>query len=121
MELLFIFGGVCVALLIISLVVRESTEQRLRRLRVELMTLRSQIRLLEGRLKSYESVRAQVREVLQRIDSRKLSANDTIENIYDKLRELHLLLRERELPDMESGPGMERDVKRESESERVGA
>jgi hypothetical protein len=52
-------------------------------------------------MKSYQAVRSQVREVLQRIDSRKLRANDTIENIYDKLRELHLLLREEKLPKME--------------------
>ncbi len=116
MELLFLFGGGCVVLLIISLVIRESTEQRLRRLRTDFMSLRSQVRLLEDRMKSYQAVRSQVREVLQRIDSRKLSATDTIENIYDKLRELHLFLREEELPKMEGDR-----VKQEAETERVGA
>ena len=110
MELLLGFGGACVVLLIASLVVRESTEQRLRRLRTDLMSLRSQIRILEDRLKSYQSVRSQVREVLQRIDSRKLSANDSIENIYDKLRELHELLREEELPDLEASVEQEEGV-----------
>lgn len=110
MELLLGFGGACVVLLIASLVVRESTEQRLRRLRTDLMSLRSQIRILEDRLKSFQSVRSQVREVLQRIDSRKLSANDSIENIYDKLRELHELLREEELPDLEASVEEEEGV-----------
>lgn len=114
MELLFLFGGGCVVLLITSLVIRESTEQSLRRLRTDFMSLRSQVRILEDRMKSYQAVRSQVREVLQRIDSRKLSANDTIENIYDKLRELHLLLREEELPKMEGD-------KVEEETEEVGA
>ena len=101
MELLLGFGGGCLVLLVLALVLREVTEQRLGRLRAELMQLRSQVRLLEERMKSYRSVRSQVREVLQRIDSRKLSANDSIENIYDKLRILHLLLREEELPEIE--------------------
>jgi PAS domain-containing protein len=102
MELLLGFGGGCLVLLVLALVLREVTEQRLGRLRAELMQLRSQVRLLEERMKSYRSVRSQVREVLQRIDSRKLGANDSIENIYDKLRILHLLLREEEqLPEIE--------------------
>lgn len=114
MELLLIFAGACVTLLILSLVLREMTEQKLRRLRTELMQLRSQVRMLEDRLKSFQGVRSQVREVLQRIDSRKLSANDSIKNIYDKLRELHLLLREEELP-------AENDDKAESAEEEVAA
>ena len=77
------------------------------------MQLRSQVRLLEDRMKTYQSVRSQVREVLQRIDSRKLSANDSIKNIYDKLAELHLLLREEEMPEMESD--------KETEAEEVNA
>lgn len=101
MEMLIGFGGGCVALLIACLILRETTEQRLRRLRTELMSLRSSVRVLEDRLKSYQGVRSQVREVLQRIDSRKLSANDSIENIYDKLRELHELLREEPLPELD--------------------
>ena len=103
-ELLFGFGGACVALLILCLILRETTEQHLRRLRTELMQLRSQVRTLEDRMKTYQSVRSQVREVLQRIDARKLSAHDSIENIYDKLRSLHLLLREEELPEENEEP-----------------
>lgn len=114
MELLLVFAGACVALLVLSLILRETTEQRLRRLRTELMQLRSQIRVLEHRMKSFQGVRSQVREVLQRIDSRKLSANDSIKNIYDKLRELHLLLREEELPS-------EDDDKAEATEEEVAA
>ena len=99
MELLLIFGGACVAALVLCLIAREMTEQRLRNLRVELMTLRSQLRTLEDRVASYQAVRSQVRETLQRIDSRKLSTTDSIENIYDKLRQLYRLLREEEMPE----------------------
>lgn len=113
MEELLITGGACVALIVLALIVRESSEQRLRKLRAELMQLRSQVRLLEDRLKMYQSVRSQTREVLQRIDSRKMSTNDTIETIYDRLRELHELLREEPMP--------EPDVDRKPEAEEVGA
>ena len=100
MELLLIFGGASVGLLVICLIAREMTEQRLRNLRIELMTLRSQLRTLEDRVNSHQAVRSQVRESLQRIDSRKMSANDSIENIYDKLRQLYTLLREEEMPEL---------------------
>lgn len=102
MDVLLAFGGLVVVMVVVCLVVRESTEQRLRRLRAELMQLRSQVRVLEDRMKSYETVRSQVREVLSRIDSRKLSTNDAIENIYDKLRQLYEFLREEELPPMDN-------------------
>jgi hypothetical protein len=45
-----------------------------------------------------------------------LSANDSIANIYDMLRELYLLLREEELPPMDGD-----QVEREAETEEVGA
>jgi septation ring formation regulator EzrA len=106
-ELFFGFGGTCVPLLILCLILRETTEQRLRRLRTELMQLRSQVCTLEDRMKTYQSVRSHVREVLQRIDARKLSAHDSIENIYDKLRSLHFLLREEELPEENVEPETE--------------
>ena len=102
MELLLVVGGACVGLLILCLITREMTEQRLRNLRVELMTLRSQLRTLEDRVSASQTVRKQVREGLQRIDSRKMSTNDAIENIYDKLRQLHRMLRDEDLPELAS-------------------
>ena len=99
MEILLIFGGSCVGFLVLCLITREMTEQRLRNLRVELMTLRSQLRVLEERVDSYQTVRSQVREILQRIESRKLSAHDSIENIYDRLRQLYQILREEDMPE----------------------
>jgi chromosome segregation ATPase len=119
MELLLGFGGSCLVLLILALVLREVTEQRLGRFRAELMQLRSQVRLLEDRMKTYRSIRSQVREVLQRIDSRKMSANDSIENIYDKLSILHLLLRDEELPESERDEAELEAA--EQEAEEVGA
>lgn len=103
MELLLIFAGVAVVELILCLVVRESTEQRLRRLRAELMQLRSQVRALEDKVKSHEAVRSQVREVLTRVESRTTSADETIEGIYRKLRQLYRFLRDEEMPDLETG------------------
>ena len=113
MELLLIFGGVALAQLIACLIVRESTEQRLRGLRAELMQLRSQVRTLEDKVKSHEAIKAQVREVLTRVDSRTASADETIDGLYRKLRQLHRFLRDEELPDL--------DAVTEDESEQVKA
>lgn len=102
MELLLIFGGVALAQLIVCLIVRESTEQRLGRLRSELMQLRSQVRVLEDKVKSHEAIKAQVREVLTRVDSRTASADETIDGLYRKLRQLYRFLRDEELPDLDA-------------------
>jgi septal ring factor EnvC (AmiA/AmiB activator) len=81
--------------------VRETTEQRLRRLRVQLMTLRSQEKSLEDRVKNYEEVHSQVREALMRIDRRKTSTEDTIDTLYAKLRQFHRFLREAEMAEVD--------------------
>ena len=97
-DILYILGGIGVVMLIICLVVRESTENRLVRKRTELMTLRNKERGLENQINGLQTVKAQLRESIGRADGRSLSAKQLLEGIYEKLDRLYEHLREESCP-----------------------
>ena len=98
-ENLFVLGGAAVALLIVCLIVRESTEVRLARMRTELMSLRNQERGLENQIAEMENTRNQVREAMTRAEGRQTSVGHLLESIYLGLNRLHEHLRGVDLPE----------------------
>ena len=97
-EHIIILGGVGVFLLVVCLAVRGSTENRLARMRAELITLRGQERGLVDRIEDAQSVQAQLREVQGRLQGRQSSTEQLLESIYDKLGRLYEFLRDEDLP-----------------------
>ena len=63
---LLIFGGAGIALLIGCLVLRESTEVRLARMRTALMSLRNQERGLEQQIENLQKTKSQINEAMWR-------------------------------------------------------
>ena len=57
-ELFFVFAGAAVFMLVVCLITRESTEGRLRNMRIELMSLRSNERTLEEQVKGVKKTGA---------------------------------------------------------------
>ena len=97
-ELLYILGGIGVAMLVLCLVVREGTEGRLVRKRTELMSLRNAEKGLENKINGLQTVRAQLRESVGRAEGRSLSAKQLLESIYEKLERLYEHLRDESCP-----------------------
>ena len=98
MDLLFIAGGVAVFLLIVCLIARESTEGKLRTMRVELMSLRSKERTLEEQVKAVQKTESQIREGLMRMDRTQDSTGHSVEDLLRKMEELSEFVRGEPMP-----------------------
>ncbi len=103
---LLIFGGVGVALLIGCLVLRETTEVRLARMRTALMSLRNQERGLEQQINDLQTTKNQISEAMSRAQGRQSSIGHLLESVYDDLEKLYQHLRGERLP---GPPGSETD------------
>ena len=98
-ENLLVLGGAAVALLIVCLIARESTEVRLARMRTELMSLRNQERGLENQIAEMETTKNQVREAMTRAEGRQTSVGHLLESINLNLNRLHEHLRGVDMPE----------------------
>jgi CII-binding regulator of phage lambda lysogenization HflD len=109
---LLIFGGAGIALLIGGLVLRESTEVRLTRMRTALMSLRNQVLGLEQKINDMQTTKSQINEAMSRAQGRQSSIGHLLESVYDDLEKLYQHLREEKLP---GPPGLETDEEDDSD------
>jgi len=93
-----ILAGVGVALLIGCLVMRESTEVKLARMRTALMSLRNQERGLEQQIEAVKNTKSQINEALSRAQGRQSLIGHLLESVYDDLAKLYQHLRGERLP-----------------------
>ena len=115
-EQLLILGGVGVVLLIVCLVVRETTETRLARMRTALMALRNQERGLEQQINDMQTTKSQIGEAMSRAQGRQTSIAHLLESVLNDLGQLHEFLRGESLPGV---PGAEGDDEDGDEEEGV--
>jgi chromosome segregation ATPase len=101
---LLIFGGAGVALLIGCLVLRETTESKLARMRTALMSLRNQERGLEQQIENLQKTKSQINEAMSRAQGRQSSIGHLLESVYADLEKLYQHLRGERLP---GAPGSE--------------
>ena len=113
-EQLLILGGVGVVLLIVCLVVRETTETRLARMRTALMALRNQERGLDQQINDMQTTKSQIGEAMSRAQGRQTSISHLLESVYGDLGKLYEFLRGEPLP---SAPGMEGDEEEAGDEE----
>jgi len=93
-------------LLIGCLVLRESTEVRLARMRTALMSLRNQERGLEQQIENLQKTKSQINEAMWRAQGRQSSIGHLLESVYGDLEKLYQHLRGERLP---GPPGLEND------------
>ena len=98
LELLPIACGSAVFLLIVCLITRESTEGKLRDMRVELISLRSKERSLKDQVKAVEKTEAQIREGLMRMERTQASTGHIIDDLFRKLTPLYEFIRKEPMP-----------------------
>ena len=103
---LLICAGAGVVLLILCLVVRESTEVRLARMRTALMSLRNQERGLAKQIEDMQKTKSQINEAMSRAEGRQSSIDNLLEPVYADLGKLYEHLRDEKLP---GAPGSESD------------
>ncbi|MBT4101420.1 MAG: hypothetical protein HOM68_26605 [Gemmatimonadetes bacterium] len=97
-ELLLIAGGSAVFLLIVCLITRESTEGKLRAMRMELMSLRSKERTLEDQVKAVQKTESQIREGLMRMERTQDSTGQVVSDLFRKLTQLYEFVRQEPMP-----------------------
>ncbi len=97
-EILLIAGGSAVFLLIVCLITRESTEGKLRAMRLELMSLRSKERTLDDQVKAVQKVEAQIREGLMRMERTQDTAGHLVQDLFRKLTTLYEFVRAEPMP-----------------------
>lgn len=98
MDVVLISGGIAVFLLIACLITRESTEGKLRGMRVELMSLRTRERTLEDQVKSIQKTESQIREGMMRMERTQDATGHTVTDLYRKLAQLYEFLRAEPMP-----------------------
>ena len=98
LELLPIAFGSAVFLLIVCLITRESTEVKLRDMRMELMSLRSKERSLRDQVKAVGKTESQIREGLMRMDRTQASTGHVIDDLFSKLIPLYEFIRKEPMP-----------------------
>ncbi|MBT7859262.1 MAG: hypothetical protein HN712_03080 [Gemmatimonadetes bacterium] len=98
MDILLIAGGIAVLLLVVCLIARESTEGRLRGMRIELMSLRSRERTLEDQVKAVQKTGSQIREGLMRMERTQDTTGHVVSDLLRKLGQLHEFVRDEPIP-----------------------
>ena len=85
-------------LVIACLVVREQTEKWLRGLALEVRGLRNQDKRLSENRTNIDKIAYQLREVTLRADRQQYELEEVSDRFEQSLRELHLAIREEEMP-----------------------
>ena len=96
-ELVWVVVAV-VVLVIACLVVREQTEKWLRSLALEVRALRTRDKRLSESRADIDKIGNQLREVSLRVDRRQYQLDEVADRFEQGLQELHLALRDQEMP-----------------------
>ena len=98
METTFAPAGLAVFLLIVCLITRESTEAKLRSIRMELMGLRSKERTLEEQVKATRKTELQIREGMMRMSRTEETTGHVVIDLFRKLTTLYEFIRQEPMP-----------------------
>ncbi|MEE3264419.1 MAG: hypothetical protein VX290_16370 [Candidatus Latescibacterota bacterium] len=110
METTFAPAGLGVFLLIVCLITRESTEAKLRSMRMELMGLRSKERTLAEQVKAIQKTESQIRAGMMRMSRKEETTGHVVIGLFRKLTTLYEFIRQEPMPPV---PDPDGDISRE--------
>jgi len=92
-DILIGIGAACALLLVVCLIVREQTENRIRQLRARAMGLRNDQKRLADRRSQLEQMESQLREVMLRTERQEATIDQEYATAAAKLEELYQRVR----------------------------
>ena len=110
METTFAPAGLALFLLIVCLITRESTEAKLRSMRMELMGLQSKERTLGEQVKATRKTELQIREGMMRMSRTEETTGHVVIDLFRKLTTLYEFIRQEPMPPV---PDPDGDISRE--------
>lgn len=92
-EIVWVMGGGCLVLVVVCLIVKEQTENRIRQLRAQALGLRNEEKRLADRRKQLEQMESQLREVMLRTERAEGTLDQEFGTAVAKLEELYQRVR----------------------------